>query len=74
MKISYVSTFALPSEKAVGVQIMNMCAAFAQAGVDVELLLPESRKSDDVFSFYGVPRVFSVTRVPGMSTSTVPHW
>lgn len=67
MNLKYISTYSLPTEKAHGVQIANMCAAFEEAGARVELLLPESKKATqekDIFRFYSIPRVFSVTRLP----------
>jgi len=66
MDLKYISTYALPTKKAHGVQIAHMCAAFADVGVNVELLLPESpktKKEKDIFRFYDVPRTFSVTRL-----------
>ena len=66
MKILYLANARLPTEKAHGIQIMKMCEAFAEAGNEVELLIPrrvDSRREADIFSFYGVKPIFRITRM-----------
>ena len=64
--ISYVTAALMPTEKAHGVSIAHMCAAFAAEGARVELVVPARRNpiSEDIFSYYGVPRTFSVRMLP----------
>ncbi len=52
----------MPTEKAHGVSIAHMCAAFAAKGLHVKLVTPTRRNeiAEDIFSYYGVPRTFSV--------------
>ncbi|WKZ27345.1 MAG: glycosyltransferase family 4 protein [Candidatus Paceibacterota bacterium] len=65
MKLLYISSQRLPTEKAYGVQIAHMCKAFGQSGISTELLIPtrHPRVGEDIFAYYNVPRVFSVRRV-----------
>jgi len=52
----------MPTEKAHGISIAHMCAAFAAEGGHVKLVVPTRRNLivEDVFSYYGVPQSFSV--------------
>ncbi|MHB1769840.1 MAG: glycosyltransferase family 4 protein [Minisyncoccota bacterium] len=45
---------------------MKMCEAFAHAGAQVELVVPNRRTliTEDSFDFYGVEHNFSITRIP----------
>lgn len=64
MKIVYLAHVRMPTEKAHGTQIMEMCAAFAKAGEQVELVLPLFGSFDiDLFEYYGVPKTFTIRRV-----------
>ena len=69
-KLLYISLMRLPTEKAHGLQIMQNCEAFADAGYDVTLWVArrwntaEMRRAADPFAFYGVDPVFSVSRLP----------
>lgn len=66
----YISLMRLPTEKAHGLQIMQNCEAFADAGYTVTLWVarrwntPEMRAVDDVFSYYGVKANFKIQRIP----------
>ncbi len=66
MKILYIANIRLPTEKAHGIQIMKMCEAFAHAGAEVELVVPNRRTpiTEDPFDFYGVEHNFSITHIP----------
>jgi glycosyltransferase involved in cell wall biosynthesis len=66
MKILYVANIRLPTEKAHGVQIMKMCEAFANAGVEVELVVTDRKTpiKEDPFEYYGVKTRFMLTRLP----------
>lgn len=69
-KLLYISLMRLPTEKAHGLQIMQNCEAFAEAGYDVTLWVArrwntaEMRRVTDPVAFYGVERVFNVSRMP----------
>ena len=62
----YVANIRLPTEKAHGIQIMKMCQAFANKGVEVELLVPRRRNDlkQDSFDFYNIEKTFRITRIP----------
>ena len=64
-KILYIANVRLPTEKAHGVQIMEMCHAFASLGNDVELVVPRRKNqiTKETFSFYDLPKNFLVTRL-----------
>ncbi len=66
MKIIYIANIRLPTEKAHGIQIMKMCQAFANKGVEVELLVPRRRNDlkQDSFDFYNIEKTFRITRIP----------
>ncbi|NNM84020.1 glycosyltransferase family 4 protein [Candidatus Parcubacteria bacterium] len=75
--ISYVAIARMPTEKAHGASIAHMCASFAALGKQVELVIPERRNeiTEDIFSYYGVPRTFSVRtiRVPDFVGRGLTH-
>jgi|SRR3989344_6425875 len=68
-KLVYIANIRLPTEKAHGIQIMKMCEAFAAAGCQVELLVP-NRYNDlspkDPFEFYRIPKIFKITKIAGV--------
>ncbi len=69
-KLLYISLMRLPTEKAHGLQIMQNCEAFADAGCDVTLWVArrwnsrEMRAIADPFQYYGIRPNFSVRRIP----------
>jgi len=68
MKLIYTANARIPSEKAHPYQIVQMCEAFADAGVAVTLLYASRRNlpelcTDDVWGFYGVKRNFVAERL-----------
>ncbi len=65
MKIIYLSNMRLPTERAHGVQVMEMCAAFKRTGAEIELVIPVRRThiKEDPFVFYDISPVFSIRRV-----------
>ena len=69
-KLLYISTMRLPTEKAHGLQIMQNCEAFADAGCDVTLWVArrwntrEMRAVADPFQYYGVSANFKLRRIP----------
>ena len=64
-KILFIANIRLPTEKAHGVQIMEMCAAFAEQGVEVELCVPKRRNhiQEDSFEYYALPKGFIITKL-----------
>lgn len=64
-KLLYIANVRMPTEKAHGIQIAKMCEAFADAGAEVELILPWrlNRMKGDLFHYYGVKKNFSVKRL-----------
>lgn len=70
MKWYYVANSRIPTEKAHGVQIMKTCEALAQAGVDLELVLPkrDNPLKDDTYAYYGVATTFPITYLPVWDT------
>ncbi|MFO7320458.1 MAG: glycosyltransferase family 4 protein [Chloroflexota bacterium] len=70
MKLVYIANIRLPTEKAHGLQIMQNCEAFADAGAKVSLWVPwrfntrAMRKAGDPWTFYGVRRNFTLRRLP----------
>ncbi len=65
MKLIYIANARIPTEKAHGIQIMEMCRAFSDYG-EVELWLPRRinliRKNP--FDFYGLEKKFKIKKIP----------
>jgi len=61
-KLVYIFNGRLPTEKAHGLQIVKMCEAFADLGIQVDLLIPFRSNSlrEDIFEYYSVRRNFNV--------------
>lgn len=62
----YIANIRLPTEKAHGIQIMNMCSAFARSGQEVTLLVPRRKNhiKENPFSYYGVSKNFKIEKLP----------
>ncbi len=67
MKILYISNSRIPTEKAHGIQIINMCQAFADQGVEVKLVLPARKnkqfKNISLFKYYQVKQNFKIKKI-----------
>ncbi len=65
MKLIYIDSARLPTEKAHGYQTCKMCEEFAAAGIDVELLIPNRSNyiKEDIFDYYGLERIFKVKKL-----------
>ena len=69
-RLIYIANIRLPTEKAHGLQIMQNCEAFAEAGAEVRLWAArrvntaEMRNVNDVWAHYGVRQNFQVRRLP----------
>ncbi|MBE0688784.1 MAG: hypothetical protein IH587_01525, partial [Anaerolineae bacterium] len=72
MKLIYLANIRLPTEKAHGLQIVQNCEAFADAGVEVELWAarrvntPEMRAISDIYAHYGVKNNFVLRYLPSL--------
>lgn len=66
MKMVYIANVRLPTEKAHGLQIMEMCQVFSQNGFEVELVVPWRLNyiKDDPFNYYDIAPVFKIKRLP----------
>ncbi len=66
MKIIYVTNSRMPTEKAHGFQIMKMCEAFSNAGIDIELWIPKRINpiKDSPFHYYNIRETFNIKRIP----------
>jgi glycosyltransferase involved in cell wall biosynthesis len=64
-KLIYIANARLPTEKAHGFQIVKMCEAFVQNGVQVVLMhpfrhQPDALEGQSIFEYYNLPRIFEV--------------
>lgn len=66
MKLIYITNSRIPTTKAQGFQIMKMCEAFSNVGVDVELWLPRRFNpiKENPFAYYGIREIFTVKKIP----------
>jgi glycosyltransferase involved in cell wall biosynthesis len=70
IRFLYLANARIPTEKAHGLQIMQNCEAFADAGAQVELWAarrfntPEMNAVTDEWAFYGVKQNFTLRRIP----------
>lgn len=64
-KLVYIADIRLPTEKAHGIQIMEMCSAFADLGLAVTLYVPKRHTpiTTDPFEYYEVKRNFTIHRL-----------
>jgi len=67
MKIIYIANARIPTEKAHGYQIMKMCGSFAQAGMEVELILPNRNNPRlgqiSPFDYYQLEENFKIKKI-----------
>ncbi|KND47920.1 MAG: N-acetyllactosaminide 3-alpha-galactosyltransferase [Parcubacteria bacterium C7867-004] len=70
MNLWYIANVRLPTTRAHGIQILKTCEAFARAGVEVTLVVPDKRnhtgETSDPFAYYGVQPDFRIIRVPSL--------
>ncbi len=66
MNIAYVANIRMPTEKGHGIQIMEMCRAFARNGHRVRLIVPKRKNihAQTPWSFYGFQTEFEIVEVP----------
>lgn len=70
-RIIYIANARMPTEKAHGYQMVQMCEAFAENGQDVILVAPrrindqpELRHVKDIWAYYGVQKNFRLVALP----------
>ncbi len=65
IKIIYLANARIPTEKAHGIQIIKTCESFASAGNELELVVPLRFNpiKENPFEYYGVKRIFKITRI-----------
>ena len=68
MKLVYILNQRFPTEKAYGIQVIQMCAAFSKSGLETELLVPTriGRELSDPFVYYGIEPSFKFTMVSSL--------
>ena len=68
-KIIFVANARIPTNKAHGAQIMQMCKAFADKNIQVELVMPRRKNTikQGEFEFYHLAGSFKITRLPCLS-------
>ncbi len=62
MKIAVISTSTIPSTTANSIQVMKVCQAYAQLGIDVSLYIPGDEKYSwlDLADIYGLHTIFKI--------------
>jgi glycosyltransferase involved in cell wall biosynthesis len=65
MKIKYIANSRIPTEKAHGIQIMNMCEAFVRQEIEVELIVPWRFNfiKESPFQYYEIKNNFKITKI-----------
>lgn len=69
-RLIYIANIRLPTEKAHGLQIVQMSEAFVEAGAEVRLWVAnrvnthQMQAIDDLYAYYGVDRCFTIRRLP----------
>lgn len=65
IKIVYITNSRIPTEKAHGFQVMKMCEAFSNAGIEVELWTPRRLNpiKEGPFSYYDIRETFKIRKI-----------
>lgn len=65
MKIFYISSARIPTEKAHGIQIMQMCKALSECNVFVKLIVPKrfNPNKEDPFIYYDIEHTFDIEKI-----------
>ncbi len=68
--ILYLANIRMPSERAHGVQIAKTCEAFAKAGAQVELIVPDRHTKivEGPMAYYGITHTFPITKLSVIDT------
>lgn len=65
MRVLYIASAGIPTEKAYGIAIMRQCEAFVHEGATLTLIKPYRRRAvGDPFSFYGIQPQFTLKTLP----------
>jgi glycosyltransferase involved in cell wall biosynthesis len=66
MRITYIATGRIPTQRAFGYATMKLCEQFAALGNDVSLVLPARREDMAVspFEYYAISPSFTIERLP----------
>jgi glycosyltransferase involved in cell wall biosynthesis len=66
MKLAYIANARFPSERAQSDHVMAMCLAFAKAGHELTLFVPDraGTVAPDAFTYYNASKTFTIVRVP----------
>ncbi len=69
-KLVYIANIRLPTEKAHGIQIMEMCKAFTNQGIETTLVVPRRFNpiKEDPFVYHDISEVFTIKRLPCVDT------
>lgn len=67
MKLYYITSTRLSHEQAHGIQIMKMCEAFANTGVEVVLVVPRLDIRSGIFKAYSVKENFKIQYIPTLA-------
>lgn len=64
IKIIYILNQRFPTEKAYGFQVAKMCEAFANIGINLELVVPfRVNSKKDIFKYYPIKNNFKFTKI-----------
>lgn len=68
MRIAYICTAKIPSCRAAGINVMNMCESFADNGHNLRLYVPNWQETpvftDNIYDWYGTKEQFEIQRHP----------
>jgi len=64
VNLIYIANSRIPTNKAHGFQVMKMCEAFSNAGIEIELLAPRRFNSikENPFSYYNIRETFKIRK------------
>jgi glycosyltransferase involved in cell wall biosynthesis len=70
MNLLYIANIRFPTERAHGIQIAEMCNAFADMGISVELVVHRRFNDieEDAFTYYHLPKSFRITELATLDT------
>lgn len=65
MKLIYITSSRIPTEKAHGYQICKMCEEFSSLGIEVKLFIPARHNNikEDAFAFYKLKNNFEIIKI-----------
>jgi len=63
LRVLYVGSQPLFTEKATAVHMLKMCQAMANLGIEIECVLPGRVDKKRLFSYYGIKNLFRVTSI-----------